>query len=98
MAKLNFDNLQIISKLFASDDRRTIGKFLESKFQVNIVNNLLYDDNALISLDKGSLSDRIDAEVKWQEWGNFHLKFEKWDSLKNSRPLMLKGYGGWLKS
>ena len=88
MAQLNFDNLWIISKLFAFDDWRMIRKFLEMKLQTNIIINPLYDDNAFISIDRGSLSDIIGVKGKWQAWGNFHLKSEKWDSLKNSRPLV----------
>ena len=89
--------MDYIKFLFAYDDWRLIRKFLKSKFHFSIVFNLLYDDNALISLDQGFLSDFIGAVGKWQEWGNFHLKFEKWDSAKHSRPLVLKGYGGWIK-
>ena len=66
MAKLNFDNLWIISKLFASDDWRSIHKFLESKFQTSIVINPLYDENTLISIDQVSLSDLIGKVGKWQ--------------------------------
>lgn len=32
--------------------------------------------------------------------GNLQLKFEKfekWDNMEHSRPLVLKEYGGWLK-
>ena len=29
--------------------------------------------------------------------GNFHLKFERWNNFNHSRPLVQKGYGGWLK-
>ncbi|TYJ98837.1 putative 3,4-dihydroxy-2-butanone kinase isoform X5 [Cucumis melo var. makuwa] len=38
-----------------------------------------------------------DQQGKWQTWGNFHLKIERWDNLKHSWPLVQKGYGGWLK-
>lgn len=74
-----------------------IRKILEKNFQIIIVINPLYDDNALISLDQGSLSELIGVEGKWHTWGNFHLKFEKWDNMKHNRPLVLKEYGGWLK-
>ncbi|KAA0062491.1 Integrase, catalytic core [Cucumis melo var. makuwa] len=39
----------------------------------------------------------IQEEGKWQAWENFHLKFDRWNNIKHSRPLVLKGYGGWLK-
>lgn len=30
--------------------------------------------------------------------GSFHLKFEKWDKTKYSRPIVTKGFGGWLRT
>lgn len=88
--KINFDKLWVISKLFAFDNWRMIHKILKKNFQTNIVINPLYDDNAFINLDQGSLSDLIGMEGKWQTWGNFHLKVE---NRITSRPLVLKGYG-----
>ncbi|KAA0047189.1 hypothetical protein E5676_scaffold1280G00090 [Cucumis melo var. makuwa] len=93
----NFENLWIITKLFAFDDRRKIRKMLENYFQAKIVINPLFDENALINLDEGSIKDLICNEGKWQVLGSFYLKFEKWDKHKYSRPLTMKGYGGWLK-
>ena len=87
----------LISKLFASDDWRLIRKRLEEFFQRKIVINPLFDENALISIDQGSIINFIREEGKWQACGNFHLKFERWDNIKHSRPLVLKGYDGWLK-
>ena len=59
--------------------------------------NPLFDENTLIGIDQGSIIDFIREEGKWQAWGNFRLKFERWDDIKHSRPLVLKGYDGWLK-
>ena len=64
--KVNFENLWIISKLFASDDWKLIRKRLEALFQAKIVINPLYDENALINIDQGSILDLIQEEGKWQ--------------------------------
>lgn len=65
-------------------------------FQAKIVINPLFHENALISLDQGSIKDIINEEGKWQVMGSFHLKFDKWDKHKHSRLLVTKGFG-WLK-
>ena len=57
----------------------------------------LFNENGPISLDQGSIKDPICNEGKWQALSSFHLKFERWDKHKHSRPLTMKGYGGWLK-
>lgn len=65
---------------------------LEIYFQAKIIINPLFDENTLIS-HRGFI-----FEVgKWPEMGSFHLKFEKWDKFKHSWPLVLKGFGGWLR-
>ena len=64
--KVNFENLWIISKLFASDDWKLIRKRLEALFQAKIVINPLYDENASINIDQGSILDLIQEEGKWQ--------------------------------
>ena len=97
VVKVDFENLWIIIKLFASDAWRLIRKQLETLYQSKIIINPLYDDNALISFDKIPSKDLIGKEKKWQAWGEFHIKFEKWDSVRHSRPLVLKGFGGWMK-
>ncbi|TYJ98823.1 putative serine/threonine protein kinase IREH1 [Cucumis melo var. makuwa] len=56
----------------------------------------LFDENALISLDQGSIKDFISGDGIWQSTGSFHHKFEKWDKLKHNQPLVMKGFGGWL--
>ena len=38
----------------------------------------------------------IEAPRKWQECGEFHLLFEKWNKFKHGRPLLMKSYGGWI--
>ena len=97
MVKVDFYNLWIITELFASDNWRLIHRQLEKLSQTRIVMNPLYNDNALVSFDKVSIKDFIGEKGKWQARGYFHLKFEKWDPLQYSRPLVIKGYGGWIK-
>lgn len=48
VAKVNFENLWIVSKLFASDDWRVIQKQLEEFLQTKIIINPLFGENALI--------------------------------------------------
>lgn len=76
---------------------REIRKLLEIFFQTRIIINPLLDENALISLDQGLVEDFINEPERWQEMGPFHLKFEKWDRLKNSQPLVMKGCSRWLR-
>ena len=64
VAKVNFENLWIISKLFALDDWRLICKRLEEFFQMKIVINPPFDENTLISIDQGSIIDFIREEGK----------------------------------
>ena len=66
VVKVDFDTLCIISKLFASNNWRLIRKQLEKKFLTRVVINPLYNDNALISLEQGSIKDFICEEEKWQ--------------------------------
>lgn len=66
---------------------------LETVLQVKVVINPLFDENALISLDQGPIKDHIRGGV-WQLMAPFHLKFEKWDKFKHSRPVVTKGFGG----
>ena len=87
VANVNFENLWIISKLLASDDWRLIHKRMDEFFQTKIVINPLFDENTLISIDQGSIIDFIHEEGKWQARESFHLKFERWDNIKHSRPL-----------
>ena len=97
VVKVDFDNLWIITKLFAFDAWRLICKQLEMLSQTKFIINPLYDDNALISFDKVPTKEFIGEEKKWQTRGKFHIKFEKWDSIRHSRPLVIKGFGGWIK-
>ena len=62
--KVNFKNLWIILRLFASDDWKLIRKMLAVLFQTKIVINHLYDENALISIDQGSILNLIYEEGK----------------------------------
>ena len=89
VAKVNFDNLWIISKLFASNDWGLIHKRLEKIFQTNIVINPLFDENALISFDQGSISDFIGEERKWQAWGISNLNLR---NLKNGTIWNIVGH------
>ena len=59
--------------------------------------NLLFAENALIKLAKGSLEEFVGKEEVWQVMGHFHLKFEKLSKSKHSRPSVIGGYGGWIK-
>ena len=86
-----------MTKLFAFDDWSRICKTLETELQVKVMLNPLFDENALISLDQGPIKDHIRGEGGWQPKRSFHLKFEKWDKIKHSRPIVTKGLGGWLK-
>ena len=70
---------------------------MEIYIQAKIIINPLFDNNALISLDQGSIGDIIIEAGRWQEMGSFYLKFEKWDKFKHSRPLVKKGFVGWLR-
>lgn len=83
VATTNFESLWIVTKLFAFDDLRMIRKSLEDYFQAKIVINHLFGENARISIDQGSIKDRICEEGKWHAMGSFHLKFEKWNKLKH---------------
>ena len=58
-------------------------KSLEDYFQAKIVINSLFGENALISINQGSIKDHLREEGKWQAMGSFHLKFEKWNKLKH---------------
>ena len=69
VAKVNFEDLWIISKLFARW-LRLIHKRLKEIFRTKIVLNPLFDENTLISIDQGSIIDFICEEGKWQAWGN----------------------------
>ena len=65
-------------------------------FQLEVLINPLFAENALTDFDQGTLDDLIEQPGKWQEFGAFYLKFMKWDKLFCCRPLYAKGYGGWL--
>lgn len=53
VAQTKFDQLWIVTKLFALDNWREIRKVLEFLFQTKIVISPLFDENALISLNQG---------------------------------------------
>lgn len=97
VAPTNFDPLWIVTELFAFDDWRSIRRMLETVLQVNFIINPLFDENALINLDQGSIKEQIRGEGVWQLMGSFHLKFEKWDKNKYNRLAITKRFGGWLK-
>ena len=54
----------------------------------------MFAENALIDIDQRSLDEVIEQPGKWQDFGAFHLKFEKWDKILHSIPLYARGYGG----
>ena len=70
---------------------------MEDLFQTEVILNPLFVENALIKLEVGTLEDFIEELGKWQVMGHFHLMFEKWNKFKHSRPLLMKGFGGWIK-
>ena len=57
----------------------------------------MFDENALIKIDQGNLEELIEAPGKWKEFGPYHLLFNRWNKLLRSRPLIVKGFGGWIK-
>ena len=72
--KEDFDNLWIISRLFAFEDWKKIRKTLEDLFQSKIIIYPLFAENVLIKLAEGSLEG-----VRWKRRdmasnGSFSLK------------------------
>ena len=57
----------------------------------------MFAENALIKLAEGSLEEFVGKEELWQVMDTLHLKFEKWSKSKHSRPLVIDGFGGWIK-
>ncbi|TYJ98681.1 protein CHROMATIN REMODELING 20 isoform X4 [Cucumis melo var. makuwa] len=53
-------------------------------------------ENALIRLSYGILEELTERPGKWQAFGNFHLKFEKWNKMKHNHPNVVCGYWGWI--
>lgn len=74
-----------------------ITKTLGELFQTKVIINPLFDENALIKIDQGNLEEMIEAPRKWKEFGPYHLLFNRWNKLLRSRPLIVKGFGGWIK-
>ena len=62
-------------------------------FHLEVLINLLFAEYDLIDLDQGLLDELIKQPEKWQEFGAFHLKFEKWAKVAHSRPLYARGCG-----
>ena len=93
--KADFDNLWVVSKLFEFDSWVKINEALELFFDSKVINPF-FANNALIELERGPLKEFIESPGRWQCFGAFHLKFEKWNNLIHGRPLYLKGYGGWI--
>lgn len=65
-------------------------------FSSNIILNPLPAENALIRLSNGILEELTERPGKWQAFGNFHLKFEKWNKMKHNHPNVVCGYWGWI--
>lgn len=47
-------------------------------------------------LTRATWNSLFDSPSEWQAYGNFHLQFEKWNMDLHSRPLGMKGFGGWI--
>ena len=94
--KADFDNLWVVSKLFKFDSWVKINEALELFFDSKVILNPLFADNALIESERGPLKEFIDSPGKWQYFGAFHLKFEKWNNLIHGRPIYSIGYGWWI--
>lgn len=94
--KEDFENLWVVSRLFAFDEWKDIVSFLEGLYQTKISINPLFADKALIKTSQGNLKKIIVTPGRWFDYRKFHLLFEKWNSIQHSRPTCIKGYGGWL--
>ena len=69
--------------------------FLEDLFQVKIINPL-FVDKATVKVKQDHIEDMTKSPEKWYYYGKYHLRFEKWDSIKHSMSSLIKGFGGWL--
>lgn len=92
----DFSNLWTLSRLFIFNEWKDIAMYLEEIFKAKIIINPLFADNALIKIDQGRLEELIETPGKWHEFGPSHLLFEKWNKDQHSRPLVTKGFGGWI--
>lgn len=92
----DFNNLWVITRLFVLDDWNAIRKHLEDLFNVNFTINPLFSNKALIKSEVGRMEEWSDAPGKWQDFGQFHLLIEQWNTFKRSWPEFIRGFGGWL--
>lgn len=94
--KADLDNLWVVLKLFEFDNWVEIKDTLKLFFDSNVIISPLFAENALVDMDRGPLNELLENPGKWQKFGAFHLKFEKWNRCSHSRPIYSKGYGGWI--
>lgn len=87
----------MVSRLFEFDDWKEIMKVLEEIFNTEVILKPIFPENALLKLEEGSIVDLLDQTGVWKEMGPFHLLFKKWNKFNHGRPLLMKGYGSWLK-
>lgn len=93
--QLEFDDLWVISRLFAHIDWKKIAG-LEDHFKTKVLINPLFDDKVSINVVNGILTNFIDSPRKRTIFKDFHLHFEKWNSRLHCHPRFIKGYGGWI--
>ncbi|XP_038904899.1 uncharacterized protein LOC120091119 isoform X2 [Benincasa hispida] len=54
------------------------------------------DENTPVTMERESLDELVNISGKWQKFGSFHLKFERWNNSIHGRPAYVRGYGGWI--
>lgn len=73
--KEDFNNLWIVSRLFQFNNQKEIASTLEVYFQIKVIINPLFVENALIEINQGNLEDLIEVLGIWQQCGKLHLMF-----------------------
>ena len=96
MPREDFKSLWIVTRLFEFNDWKDVKIVLEDHFHSIITINPLSANKAIIESPLCNLEDKVEFLGKWQGYGLFHILFEKWNGSKHSRPVVVKGYGGWI--